>query len=169
MRNPEWNQKRTFKRGEVFFVDLPAEPPVEPDPSRILRGSHRCVVLFDSDFPRKTVTILPITSLYNQEGEKKETTRTDLILSAKDYAAADNTYRGTIVKDSFIKTEQIRSISRHLLERKVGELLPEDMISLDLLLISSLQLQKTISQLIEYEVEKRLLSGAQRKDINMER
>ena len=76
----------------------------------------------------------------------------------------------TIIKDSLIRTEQIRAISRHLLERKVGELLPEDMISLDLLLISTLQLQKTISQLIEYEVEKRLLSRSrQEMDRGMER
>jgi len=51
--------------------------------------------------------------------------------------------------DSFVKMDQIRSVTRHYLERKVGEILPEDMIRLDLRLIASLNLQGTVNKLIE--------------------
>lgn len=156
MRNPEWTQQRKFQRGEVFNVMLPNEPTVPPDPSRVMYGKHRCVVLFDSKFPRKTVTILPITSLYNRDGERKKTYTSDLILDSSEYKQSGPTYKNTIIKDSFIRTEQIRAISRHLLEDKVGELLPKDMTRLDITLISSLNLQKTINQLIEIEVERRM-------------
>jgi mRNA-degrading endonuclease toxin of MazEF toxin-antitoxin module len=163
VRNPEWTQQRKFKRGEVFYVNLPAEPEVEPDPSRVMEGRHRCVVLFDSEFPRKTVTIVPITSLYKKNGERKETIVTDLILQASNYTNAEGTYKNTIVKDSFIRTEQIRSVSRHLLEEKIGKLLPSDMMKLDVYLIASLQLQNTVSKLIEAEVERRVLQAQRQR------
>ncbi|MGK5511924.1 type II toxin-antitoxin system PemK/MazF family toxin [Brevibacillus formosus] len=161
MRNPDWTQQRKFTRGEVYFVNLPSEPQVEPDPSRIMAGAHRCVVLFDSAFPRKTVTIVPITSLNKENGESKRVYSTDLILKASDYQQANDTYKKTIVKDSLIRTEQIRSVSRHLLENKTGEILPQDMLRLDLRLIGSLQLQDTVNRLIEAEVERRMLPGMQ--------
>lgn len=161
MRNPDWTQDREFHRGEVFFVDLPEEPVVEPDPARVMKGPHRCVVLFSSLFPRKTVTVVPITSLYKENGEQKETIATDVILHAADYEQADSTYKGTISQDSFIRTEQIRTVSRHLLERKVGKLLPEDELKMDLRLIASLQLQDTVNMLIQVEIERRGISTQQ--------
>ncbi|GCL71810.1 hypothetical protein PN4B1_17150 [Paenibacillus naphthalenovorans] len=155
-RDPEWNVKRTFVRGEVYFVNLPPEPALDPDSSYVLEGDHRVIVLFDSEYPRKTVTILPISSLYDEHGMKKETIATDFELSYADYEAAGWPYKGTIKRDSYVKMEQIRSISRHYLERRVGEILPEDMLLIDLRLIASLQLQDTVSKLVEAEVQKRL-------------
>ncbi|MBW5471596.1 hypothetical protein GPJ61_27805 [Brevibacillus formosus] len=170
MRNPEWTQQRSFTRGEVFFVNLPTEPKVDPDPSHVMAGDHRCVVLFDSTFPRKTVTILPITSLFNQKGEQKKTIASDVILKASDYEQAGTTYKNTIVKDSLIRTEQIRSVSRHLLERKIGELHPDDMIRLDINLITSLKLQNTVNMLIEAEIERRGMPAQNRpRQSGMER
>ncbi|MGG4456863.1 type II toxin-antitoxin system PemK/MazF family toxin [Brevibacillus porteri] len=170
MRKPEYTQQRKFTRGEVFFVNLPAEPQVEPDPSRVMNGPHRCVVLFDSAFPRKTVTILPISSLYKENGEQKKTIATDLTLKASDYEQAGSTYKNTITKDSFIRTEQIRSVSRHLLENKVGELRPDDMMKLDIYLIASLQLQNTVNMLIEAEIERRGMPAQNRpRQSGMER
>lgn len=167
MRNPKWTQVREFQRGEVFYVDLPGEPEVPPDPSRVMEGKHRCVVLFDSAFPRKTVTILPITSLHDAEGNRKHTVVTDLILKSSDYAEADHTYKNTITRDSFIRTEQIRAVSRHLLENKVGQLLPDDLLKLDVYLIASLQLHNTVNKLIELEVERRMSAQQlQRQSMN---
>lgn len=163
-RNPNWNQQRKFTRGEVFFVDLPEEPKVDPDPSRVMKGDHRCVVLFDSTFPRKTVTILPITSLYDASGKQKDVISTDLVLKLSDYQNADSTYNKAITKDSLIRTEQIRTISRHLLERKTGNLLPKDMLKLDMLLIDSLQLQSTVSKIVQHEVERRLAGMQQNQN-----
>lgn len=148
---------------------MPPEPPIEPDPSRVLSGPHRCVVLFDSQFPRKTVTILPITSLNNEHGERKSTLLTDLILNATDYEQCSDTYKGTITKDSIIRTEQIRTVSRHLLERKTGELLPKDMLKLDILLIAALQLEDTVSKLIEGAVERRLSSIQRTRKVERDR
>lgn len=115
-----------------------------------MKGPNRSVVLFDTAFPRKTVTILPISSLI-----QKKTNVTDLTLKASDNEQAGSTYKNTITKDSFIRTEQIRSVSRHLLENKVGELRPDDMMKLDIYLIASLQLQNTVNMLIEAEIERR--------------
>jgi mRNA-degrading endonuclease toxin of MazEF toxin-antitoxin module len=155
-RNPVWNVDRNFVRGEVYFVNLPSEPSLEPDDSYVLEGDHRVIVLYDSDYPRNTVTILPISSLYDDEGIKKETIATDYELIKEEYESAERPYNGTIKKDSFIKMEQIRSISRHYLERKVGKVIPEDMLLIDLRLIAALQLQDTVSKLVESEVLHRL-------------
>ncbi len=95
-RNPEWNVDRNFVRGEVYFVNLPSEPELEPDDSYVLEGEHRVIVLYDSDYPRNTVTILPISSLYDKEGNKKETISTDYELIKEEYDLAERPYNGTI-------------------------------------------------------------------------
>ena len=163
-RNSDWNINRTFKRGEVYFVNLPEEPQLDPNDSYVLRGEHRVVVLFDSEYPRNTVTILPISSLHDSSGNRKETIATDYILSFEDYEGAEPPYHGTIKRDSFIKMDQIRSISRHYLERCVGELLPDDLILIDLRLIASLQLQDTVNTLIESEIQKDLPQRTNKKN-----
>lgn len=157
-RRLDWNIERSFVRGEVYFVNLPKEPALEPDDSYVLNGEHRVIVLFDSEYPRNTVTILPISSLYDNMGNKKETIVTDCLLSLEEYEDCDQPYKGTIKKDSFVKMEQIRSISRQYLERNVGKITPEDMILIDLRLITSLQLQDTISMLIESKIQERMTS-----------
>ncbi|MFS0855132.1 type II toxin-antitoxin system PemK/MazF family toxin [Paenibacillus taichungensis] len=152
-RNPDWNIQRTFKRAEVYFVNLPEEPLLDPDASFVMSGDHRVVVLYDSEYPRNTVTVLPITSLYDANGIQKTTIPTDFVMKHADYENSQRPYRGTIRGDSCIRMDQIRSISRHYLERCVGEVLPEDMILIDLRLITSLQLQETVSLLVESKVQ----------------
>ncbi|WP_157338544.1 type II toxin-antitoxin system PemK/MazF family toxin [Paenibacillus lutrae] len=152
-RKQEWNQGRSFKRGEVYFVKLPPEPQIGNETSKVMHGDHRVVVLYDSTYPRKTVTVVPITSLNNKLGQPKQTLPNDLKLFKTDYNNAGTPFKGTIMNDSLIKPEQIRTISRDYLERHVGEMLPEDMTQLDLRLISVLSLENTIQKLIERRVE----------------
>lgn len=155
-RDPRFSIQRTFYRGEVYWVTIPSEPQLTPDDSYVMHGRHRVVVLYDSEFPRNSVSAIPICSLYDDQGDKRETIVTDLILDCKDYDIADAPYNGTIRKDSFIKTEQLRPFTRHWLEQKAGKILPEDMVRLDLRLITALQLQDTVGKLVEAEVLKRI-------------
>lgn len=155
----QYSQERDFLRGEVYMVNFPTEPVKFGQSPRLLEGLHRAVVLFDSTFPRKTVVVLPISSLYSDKGNEKETISTDVILKSRDYeghTGEDTIYNNTIKKDSFIMTNQIRSISRNYLESQKGKLIPKDMVKLDIQLIEVLSLQDTIEQLVEDEVQKRL-------------
>lgn len=69
-RSPFYNQNRNFTRGQVFMIDFPKEPKLGSEPSRLLQGLHRGVVLFDSAFPQKTVVVLPICSVEDEHGNK---------------------------------------------------------------------------------------------------
>lgn len=163
-RNPLYNQNRSFKRGEVFMVDFPVEPELGGEPSRLLEGPHRVVVLYDSTYPRKTVVVVPITSLYDDAGNRKPLILSDVVLYKQDYDNAAEPYNGTIKKDSFIKTNQVRSISRNYLEGKKGELLPKDMLKLDMALISTLGLQDTVRTLIEKALQDQIAQKASEEE-----
>jgi mRNA-degrading endonuclease toxin of MazEF toxin-antitoxin module len=119
-------------------------------------GPHRVVVLYDSAFPRKTVLVVPITSQFDSKGNSKRMIPTDVPLEASVYHDAGFTYSGTIEADSYIKTEQIMAISRAKLEDKYGELMPIDMASLDIQLISTLRLQNTVNQFVQDKVAEKL-------------
>jgi len=146
----DWNDDREFVRGQVFFVDFRSETPMTGRPSRLIRGPHRAVVLFESTHPRNTVVVVPISSLYDESGERKETISSDVELKSAEYPDA------FITEDSFIMTNQITSVTRSRLERKVGEIKPKDMIKLDIQLISTLRLNETIQGMIEMEVSRGL-------------
>ncbi len=146
----DYNDKRDFLRGQVFFVDFSGEKHKHSRPSRVIQGAHRAVVLFDSTFPRNTVVVVPISSLYEADGTKKETISSDVILNASEYPSS------LISDDSFIMTNQIQSVTRSRLERHVGKISDKDMIKLDILLISTLSLSNTIQLMIEEEVSRRL-------------
>lgn len=155
----KYTQERDFYRGEVYMVDFPREPKKFKQDSRLIEGTHRAVVLFDSTFPRKTVVVVPITSLYDENGKEKDTITSDVIMKKEDYinhSGQDSIYNNTIKDDSFIMTNQIRSVSRNYLESQKGKLIPKDQIKLDIQLIEVLSLQDTIEQLIEDEVQKRV-------------
>lgn len=158
MSHPRYNQERNFKRGEVYMVDFSAEPKKFGQESRTIEGLHRAVVLFDSDFPRKTVVVVPISSLYSHEGEK-DTISSDVILRAENYQnhqGSNAIHNNTILVDSFAMTNQLTSVSRNYLESQKGKLVELDMVKLDLQLINVLSLQDTIERLVEEEVESRL-------------
>jgi mRNA-degrading endonuclease toxin of MazEF toxin-antitoxin module len=151
-----WDDQRDFKRGQVFFVDFEPESHVDGKPSRLLGGPHRAVVLFDSTFPRNTVVVLPISSLVDANGKRRMTIGTDVLLNSNEYTQAGQAYANTIRHDSFIMTNQIRSISRSRLMNQTGEILPKDMIKLDIQLIPTLGLQGTVQQMIEAAIEEKL-------------
>jgi mRNA-degrading endonuclease toxin of MazEF toxin-antitoxin module len=149
----EWNQDRSFKKGEVYFVNFPPEPEKGSESSKLLQGPHRGVVLFDSTFPRKTVIVVPISSYVNSRGEKKPMIHTDVILLIEKYQQARKPYQGIIKVDSFMMTNQIRSISRNYLERYVGVILPEDMLKLQFQLIRTLDLTDAIEFLVQEKLQ----------------
>jgi len=145
-----FSNQRSFKRGEIFNVDFGGEKKKIKRDSCVISGTHRAIVLFDSEFPRNTVVVLPITSLFNKKGIRKKTIMTDVILKKKEYI-------GQLSKDSFVMTNQVQSVTRNRLEDKKGELTPIDMFKVDLQLIETLSLKETIQNLVEEQVEKRLV------------
>jgi mRNA-degrading endonuclease toxin of MazEF toxin-antitoxin module len=158
-KHPTFNQERSFKRGEVYMVDFSKEPRKFGEFSRTIEGPHRAVVLFDSDFPRKTVVVVPISSLHKKDGTPKETISTDVILDPSEYTGHtgdDSIHNDTVKADCVIKTDQITTISRNYLERKKGQLLPKDILKVDIQLISVLSLQDIIEQMVAEEVASRL-------------
>lgn len=130
-----------FKRGEVYQVDFPG------DGGYIIKKERPAVVLQDSDFPRKTVIVAPITGLEKEDGTKKELIHTDVVINASDYP-------NTLTKDSFIKLEQIQALSRQRLKKKLGKLNEEDMVRLNLFLIPLLGLGEIVETLIQGELAK---------------
>jgi hypothetical protein len=61
--------------------------------------------------------------------------------------------QGIIKADSFMMTNQIRSISRNYLERYVGVILPEDMLKLQFQLIRTLDLTDAIEFLVQEKLQ----------------
>jgi uncharacterized protein YifN (PemK superfamily) len=149
----EWSNERNFKRGEVYFATLPEEPQINDEPSYVMNGSHRVVVLFNSDYPQRQVTVIPITSLYKPDGTKKFFLEDNYVLLDKDeYAQEKGPYKALIDKPSFIKTDQITTITRNQLERYMGEILPRDLMELDLKLVVTLGLKDTVNRILQEKV-----------------
>ncbi|WHF25371.1 type II toxin-antitoxin system PemK/MazF family toxin [Bacillus altitudinis] len=164
----KFNQNRKFIRGEVYNVNFPKEPKFGKEDSRMLEGVHRAIVLFDSTFPRKTVVVLPITSLYLDKTTTKNTISSDVVLKRLEYTGLtgkEQIHNNTITRDSFVMTNQIRSISRNHLQQFKGKILDKDMIKIDLQLINVLSLQETIEEIIEQRVEERLLEIVEQQEI----
>lgn len=155
-RNPLWNQRRNFSRAQVFNVNLPREPRAAGDPSRMLFGIHRSVVLFDSTFPRNTVVVIPITSLIDDRGNRKPTIPSDLILKKSDYNTYADVYKNIIDHDSFLMVNQIRSVTRDHLQDYLGDVYPDDMTQLDFRLIMTLELNETINLIVQRAVQEKL-------------
>lgn len=121
-------------------------------PSFVMHGEHRVVVLTDSEMEHKTVTVVPMTSLYDFDGNKKQLVETDVELLAEEYTTHGPPFEGTIKRDSFIRTDQVRTVSRHALERRVGTVHPRDMYELDVKLIMALNVYESVNQIIEEAV-----------------
>jgi mRNA-degrading endonuclease toxin of MazEF toxin-antitoxin module len=157
----KYTQDRTFTRGEVYMVNFPIEPQKGTEKSCLLNGPHRVVVLYDSSFPRKTVVVVPISSIINGKGNKKPLISTDVELKVSEYQNVSSTYNGTIQQDSFLMTNQVRPISRNYLNQLKGKILPKDMIKLDIQLINTLGLSDTVSRLVQAEINKLTQTGTE--------
>lgn len=147
--NPAWNQQRSFARGEVYKVDFPPEPQKGSEFSKLLKGVHRAVVLMDSVFPRKTVIVVPISSLRGRDGKLRHLIHTDVILEQTKYNALDSSYSGIINHDSFIMTNQIRSISRNYLEEHMGQITDDDMLKLQIQIARIFEMDHLINAMVE--------------------
>lgn len=129
-----------FKRGDIILVNFHGEP---TDPTFVIKGQRPAVVIQDPETPGRTVTVAPITDLHKANGTKKRTTYTNVVLFKSNYP------NDTIVKDSMIKLEQLQTISRSQLGKKLGEVNEKDKLRLDISLIASLGLQERVEELIQ--------------------
>lgn len=142
---------RDFKRGEVYYVKF-IKHEGENGRTPVIFGGHRAVVLFDSDFPSETVTVIPISSSEDENGNKKTVQAHFVELNKKEYQEAGFPYSNAIVKDSMIKTDQVTTVDRGILESLKGDILPRDMIELDVKLIDTLGLKDTLNTIMRKKV-----------------
>lgn len=128
------------------------------------------VVLFDSLFPNKTVTVVPITSAINPDGSKRRNEAHYVPLKVEEYISAGEPYNKTIQHDSRIISDQVTTIDRSDLESKKGHILPEDLVFLDLQMIVTLGLQDTINTVLQRKVHEFLQQqGVEQKDIKSDK
>lgn len=141
-------EKKNFNRGEIYYCELLNTK----DETDVLYGGHRVLVLFDSDFPNNTVTVLPITSRRDKDGKLKHLPEHYVELIKEEYIQAGFPYKNAIQHDSMIKTDQITTVDRSDLESKKGAILPRDEIEMDVKMITTLGLKNTLNTLLERKV-----------------
>ncbi|EMF0525545.1 type II toxin-antitoxin system PemK/MazF family toxin [Enterococcus hirae] len=134
---------RDYRKGEVFEVYFPDDGSFA---KFSIKGNHPAVVIQDSNFPRKTVLVVPITGLLDKFGNEKDLIPTDIRLSQTE---------SFLTKDSVMKCEQISVLSRNDLGKRLGKLSNELIFLLDIQLMSVLELQNTVDQIVESEIIKR--------------
>lgn len=129
------SDNRNFKKGDVFMIDFP-----QGNGGYVMQGIHRGVVLYDCDFPRRTVVAAPITSLYKGDGSRKNTISTDVILPQTE---------SYLEKDSILKMEQLICVNRSALGEKKGEMTRELLAEAELAVIEVLQLEDVIEAIVQ--------------------
>lgn len=134
---------RNYRKGEIFEVYFPDDCGFA---KFSIKGNHPAVVIQDSSFPRKTVLVVPITGLRDKFGNEKTLIPTDIKLSETE---------PFLTKDSIMKCEQISVLSRNDLGKRLGMLPNEFIFILDIQLMSILELQNTVDQIVESEINKR--------------
>ncbi|MCD5032908.1 type II toxin-antitoxin system PemK/MazF family toxin [Enterococcus faecalis] len=133
----EYQDHRNFMKGDIFMIEF------QQDGQYTMSGSHRGVVLYDCVFPRNTVIVAPITSLYNGSGVRKKTISTDVILpESEDY----------LTKESIIKMEQLTCVDRKALGKKMGTLSPEFVLESSVAIVEVLQLESYIEAIVEHRL-----------------
>lgn len=142
-KDKKYVSNRNYRKGEVFEVYFPDDSSFA---KFSIKGLHPAVVIQDSNFPRKTVLVVPITGALDTMGIKKKVIETDIELDMSE------TF---LTKDSLIKCEQIAVLSRSDLGERLGKLSDELVFVLDIQLMTVLDLQGTIDKLVETEIEKR--------------
>lgn len=131
--------ERNFKKGDVFNVDFPSGRG-----TYVMQGKHRAVVLYDCSFPRKTVVVAPITSLYNGSGVKKGTIDTDVELpDTENY----------LEKPSIVKTEQLTCVDRSALGERKGTMSEIHLAELSFSVIDVLELGDAIEGLVQSRLQ----------------
>jgi mRNA-degrading endonuclease toxin of MazEF toxin-antitoxin module len=132
-----------FKQGDIIWFDFPEEN--EP-PQYTIKNSHPALILHDSSLPNQTVILCPITSLYDDAGNKKDLKSYHLPLYKKDYPRLD--------KDSYAKLDQIMTFSRNKIKSPcIGHLNDVDKASLHLKLIETLQMEDTIQEFVQIQTD----------------
>jgi len=118
------------------------------------------VILSDDTLPNRTVIVSPISSWVkkdksgNIEADEqgnpvhKQLQQFHMGLKASDYP-------GILQHDSYIKLDQIYTITREAIEGEIqGRLRADDMFQTDLRLMIVLQMFETLKKIVEYNVNK---------------
>lgn len=142
---------RNFQRGDIFEVEFPSGRG-----SFVMEGKHMAVVLYNCIFPRKTVVVAPITSLYKGDGTKKHTIDTDIELpDSENY----------LTKHSMVKIEQLTCVDRKALGDFKGAMSVEYLAEVSLATIELLELEDVIELMVEERMKALLNAEAKEKDL----
>lgn len=107
-----------FVKGDIIHFNFKDNYLPNQHPQYTIKGPHFAVVLFDGGAAKNTITVAPITSLYDNNGQKKKLYPWDLELDPPELY--------NLKKPSYIKVDQIHTVDRKSIE------LCEDKIPLDL-------------------------------------
>lgn len=132
----------TFNKGDVIFFSFP------PESGHVINGRHRAVVLHTYLVPNQTITLVPISSAVNDDGSPKQLESYHVPLDYRKYEF--------LRRPSYIKTDQILTFDRRdLIDADgVGYIDEEDSALLDLNIMAYLEMENTVSAVIEAELRK---------------
>lgn len=134
----------SFSKGDIVFHYY------KTGNKSVIDGPHKSVVLHSDTVENSTITICPISSVIDSHGNQKKLKPWHLLLKKEDYPCLDH--------DSYVKLDQIITVDR----QKVSEikvptsLIPIDMISLDLKIISFYEMAKTMQKVLNKEKTKEI-------------
>lgn len=129
-----------FQKGDIILHNFNSSD------THVIRGQHMSVVLHSSEMPNNTVTICPISSLYDKQGNEKHIEPYHLVLKSSDYPCLNI--------DSFVKTDQIITVDRVRITdvRRPSSLTPIELIGLDLKIITLYEMATSITDLVDNKV-----------------
>jgi PemK-like, MazF-like toxin of type II toxin-antitoxin system len=135
--------QREFQQGDIIWFNFPEE---NPKPQFTIKGYHPALLLHDHTLPNNTIILAPLSSLYDDQGNKKELKSYYLALYKKDYPQLKN--------DSYVKLDQIMTFSRNKIKGDyICSLNETDKASLHLKLIETLQMHDTIKEIALKQIE----------------
>jgi len=94
-----------FVKGDIIHFNFKDNYLPDQHPQYTIKGPHFAVVLFDARSAKNTITIAPITSLYDDNGQKKSLYPWDMELDPPDPY--------NLEKPSYIKMDQIHTVDRN--------------------------------------------------------
>lgn len=132
-----------FYQGDIVWFNFPFDP---KQPQYTIRGRHPALILHDYTHSNKTLILSPLSSLYDDNGNKKELKSYHLVVYKEDYPALAN--------DSYVKLDQIMTFSRHRSSNElICKLNEKDLAACHLKLIESLQMHDTIREITQKQIE----------------
>jgi mRNA-degrading endonuclease toxin of MazEF toxin-antitoxin module len=148
----------SFSRGDIIWVNFPAS---NEEPDYVMTGRHRAIILSDDTLPNHTVIVSPVSSWIKKDKDGNFITDADGNLVYKkleryNYGLQSSVYPEFLDHDSYIKLDQIITLTRETLDGEIiGHLLPDDLFQVDLRLMIVLDMLETLKRVVEQYVNQK--------------